>query len=202
MTLFTFPVLMFQLAIVLSILLAPPPIRPLVSFGWVVWTFGSVWFLSPLMFLQFATIAFCYFAFASPPSERAKQNGRDIQFNGDGLKNADLRGEDLVNANLNKKNLRGANLMNANLTGAKLIDANLARVILTDANLSGAKLVRTLLVNANLRGANLTNANLTGANLRGANLMNANLTGANLYGTDSVGAKFIHTTMPDGSVRE
>jgi len=64
-----------------------------------------------------------------------------------------------------KLNLRGANLIGADLSYANLSDANLS-----DANLSGADLRY-----ANLSGADLRYANLSGADLRGANLSDAKL---------------------------
>mgnify|MGYP001575590050 CR=1 FL=1 len=80
----------------------------------------------------------------------------------------DLRGADLL----------GANLRDANLWGAHLVDANLR-----DANLWGADLRGADLGGANLWGADLGGADLGGANLRGANLRGANLGGANLGGS-------------------
>ena len=65
-----------------------------------------------------------------------------------------------------------ANLRGANLIGADLIGANLTRADLIGANL----------IEANLRGANLIEANLRGANLRGANLRGANLSKVDLTG--------------------
>ena len=67
-------------------------------------------------------------------------------------------------------------------------------------------MTRANLINANLNGANLSGANLTGANLSDANLTDANLTDVNLtdaglLGADQHHAKFMNTTMPDGSLR-
>jgi hypothetical protein len=72
-------------------------------------------------------------------------------------------------------NLRGADLIDANLIGADLIGANLR-----DADLRGADLIGANLRDADLRGANLIDANLRGADLRGADLIDANLRGADL----------------------
>jgi uncharacterized protein YjbI with pentapeptide repeats len=90
---------------------------------------------------------------------------------------ANLRGANLVDANLRGANLRGANLVDANLRGANLRGADLV-----DANLRGANLVDANLRGANLRGADLRDANLVDANLRGADLRGANLVDANLRG--------------------
>lgn len=73
---------------------------------------------------------------------------------------ADLRGENLVGADLIVADLRGADLTRANLDGADLRGADLTR-----ANLTGASLIV-----ADLRGANLTGADLRGANLSRADL--------------------------------
>jgi len=67
--------------------------------------------------------------------------------------------------------------------GANLRGENLYEADLTNANLTGAHLRRANLTGANLSGANLRRANLTGANLTGANLTRANLTGAILNET-------------------
>jgi len=72
-------------------------------------------------------------------------------FNGDSLRQADLRWADLRQANLRWANLEGANLEGANLRRANLEGANLRR-----ANLEGAI----------LEGADLRRANLEGADLR------------------------------------
>ena len=81
-----------------------------------------------------------------------------------------------------RANLRDANLRGANLIGANLRDANLRGANLIGANLRDANLAWANLIDANLIGANLAWANLRGANLRGANLAWANLRGASLRG--------------------
>ena len=53
---------------------------------------------------------------------------------------ANLRGADLINANLSGANLSGANLINANLRGANLSGANLINANLSYADLSGANI--------------------------------------------------------------
>ena len=76
------------------------------------------------------------------------------------LRDADLQGADLRDANLWDADLQGADLRDANLQGANLQGAKLR-----DANLQGA----------NLRDANLWDANLRDANLQGANLRDSNI---------------------------
>ena len=72
-----------------------------------------------------------------------------------------LRSEkDGIKADLREENLREANLSWADLSGANL----------REANLSGADLSVADLREANLRGADFREANLRGANLRGAKL--------------------------------
>jgi hypothetical protein len=95
---------------------------------------------------------------------------------------ANLRGADLIDADLRGANLRGADLIGADLRGANLRGANLI-----DADLRGANLI-----DANLRGADLRGANLIDADLRGANLRGANLIGADLRGADLIGAKGVN----------
>ena len=79
-----------------------------------------------------------------------------------------------------------ANLRDANLCGAILSNANLRDANLRDANLCGAILCGAILSNANLRDANLCGAILCGANLRDANLHDANLHDANLCGAKNI----------------
>ena len=64
-----------------------------------------------------------------------------------------------------RADLRGANLIRANLSGANLSGADLRGAFLIRANLSGADLR-----GADLRGADLNRADLRGADLRGADL--------------------------------
>ena len=86
---------------------------------------------------------------------------------------ADLRGADLVIADLVRADLRGADLREANLYGANLRGADL-----TGADLRGADLTGAYFREANLYGADLRGADLRGANLYGADLRGADLTGA------------------------
>jgi hypothetical protein len=70
-----------------------------------------------------------------------------------------------------------ADLRDANLSGAELRDANLSRADLRGADLGGADLR-----DANLSRANLSGADLSRADLRDANLRDANLSGAERFG--------------------
>ena len=81
----------------------------------------------------------------------------------------------LANRSCPRCDLRGANLVyadlrGANLAGADLSHANLSQAILEGANISGANLTFTSLFGANLIEANLKRAKLNGTDLREANL--------------------------------
>ncbi|MBF0538337.1 MAG: pentapeptide repeat-containing protein [Nitrospirae bacterium] len=123
----------------------------------------------------------------------------------------DLTNADLTGANLTGADLRGANLSRADLTNAHFTGANLTCVNLTGANLTGADLRGANLTNANLKDAhftganltcaNLTDTNLTGADLTGANLKGANLTNANLKDADLKGANLTNAHFTDADLR-
>jgi hypothetical protein len=81
---------------------------------------------------------------------------------------ADLRGADLL----------GANLSHVNLSGVNLRGADLSHVNLSGVNLRGADLSHVNLRCADLRGADLSHVNLRCADLSGANLSHAILLGA------------------------
>jgi uncharacterized protein YjbI with pentapeptide repeats len=72
---------------------------------------------------------------------------------------------------------------------------------LSRANLSGDNLSYADLTHANLAHAHLPDANLYHANLFSANLAHANLSDSDLTGTSLISAKFCHTTMPDGHIK-
>ena len=86
-----------------------------------------------------------------------------------------LKGIDLRGANLSDgldENKRGAILKQADLQGAYLQDADLKRADLRDADLEGADLKHADLRDADLEGANLQDANLRDADLEGATMPN------------------------------
>lgn len=78
-------------------------------------------------------------------------------------------------ANFSRRNLRGADLIEADLA-----DANLKASILAEVDLRGADLSDANLESADLEEADLRRANLSRANLRGVYLTGADLAGANL----------------------
>ena len=113
----------------------------------------------------------------TPEGEVAHMIGprlREANLKGANLSEAQLWVADLSLANLERANLERAILFKANLTGANLVGADLSRALMTDAEMVGA----------HLAGANLTRADLTGAVLRCADLSGANLEQANLIATD------------------
>ncbi len=107
------------------------------------------------------------------------------------LRDADLRGAHLGNADLRGADLRGVNLSNAYLRDADLRGADLLGADLSNADLRGADLLGADLSNADLRGAYLCGANLSNAYLYGADLSSAYLYGADLSSAYLCGAKNI-----------
>jgi len=99
------------------------------------------------------------------------------------LIDAELRGINLSDANLERANLRsstlsGANLTRANLRGADLRAASLRRARLDHADLTGAVLRFTSLADARIEGATLTGCQIYGTsawNLRGVPRDQSNL---------------------------
>ncbi len=87
------------------------------------------------------------------------------------------------------RDLRGANLVEANLTAVDLALFNFSGANLVEANLTGANFYAQNAENktadfsfSNLSGANLSNAKLPFANLNGARLDSVNFSGADLCG--------------------
>ena len=127
------------------------------------------------------------------------------------LKEANLSGADLIEADLRKADLSGAYLSGANLrraflsdailSGAKLREANLSGADLRKANLSGAKLSEAILIEAILSEADLRGAYLRGAILSGANLSEADLRGAYLRGAILSGANLSEANLRGAYLR-
>lgn len=90
----------------------------------------------------------------------------------------DLRGADLVHADLRGANLQGAVLVGANLGRANLQASNLQGADLRQASLLGANLSGTQLQGARLDGADLRQADLQGAQVNPVSLQRAHLQGA------------------------
>ena len=107
------------------------------------------------------------------------------------LKDADLRGANLVGDNLQGVDLREANLRGARLVGVDLSIANLSGAMLYNADLQFAKLIDADLTYAVPAKANFQGADLSGADLSGADLLYADLSRAKLSGADLSEAKLI-----------
>jgi uncharacterized protein YjbI with pentapeptide repeats len=116
-------------------------------------------------------------------------NIRGADLLGANLQRLDLRNSDLSGANLRGCDLCGSDLDGAKLSGSILYEANMLKTSLCGATLNQANLNRAKLCGANLRSANLRNASLRGANLQGANLYKANLQQATLKSANLSGAK-------------
>jgi hypothetical protein len=118
---------------------------------------------------------------------------RETNLGGANLNEANLHGADLIRANLrnvkfNKANLQGANLERAHLQCGIFQAANLQRANLDSTKWSFADLTKADLQGAWLVGADLQGARLNRANLRGAILYTAELRGAYLGAANLQGA--------------
>ncbi|HKD75711.1 MAG TPA: pentapeptide repeat-containing protein [Ktedonobacterales bacterium] len=115
---------------------------------------------------------------------------------------ADLRGVDMMGANLANVALRGAKLQGATLFDAVLDDAELEGADLREANLNAARLDRAILEGADLRGAQLSPAFLNEARLKGAHLEGADLHAADLNRADCTKAHFEGADLTEVIARE
>ena len=109
---------------------------------------------------------------------------RNIDLPGAYLYEANLQEADLHNTNLSEANLERVCLDNANLSKVNLYKATLSRANLYEANLCKANLYKTNFKDANISSADLSGANLDEANLHNASLCEANLDGASLCYAD------------------
>jgi uncharacterized protein YjbI with pentapeptide repeats len=122
-------------------------------------------------------------------------DARDAKFVGADLsgglegKFKSFEGTDFSRANLAHADFTFADLVRTRFDGASLRGATL-----DEPNLSGASSFR----NADLRGATIR-ANFALIDLRGANFAGAKIL---MPGTSWLGAKFGHTTCPDGQVTD
>ncbi|NEP90455.1 MAG: low-complexity protein [Okeania sp. SIO2C2] len=120
---------------------------------------------------------------------------RDADLSGANLRDANLIRADLSGADLSGANLSGADLTRADLSGANLSGANLSRANFIRTDLSGANLINTYLIDANLIRTDLSGANLSGAKLIYANLIDAYLTGADLSSTNFIYANLCRADL-------
>ena len=118
------------------------------------------------------------------------------------LSNIDIRGVNLIKANLERadfisSNLEGGLLMQAKLQNAEFYNANLRSAVLSEANLQKAYFSGAKLGQANFYKANLQGSFLPGANLHLANLVEANLQGTNLSGAKNLEQQQIELAKGD-----
>lgn len=104
--------------------------------------------------------------------------------------NIDLRGADLVRAELQDAILAGADLRGADLREASLMGATLNRADLRGATLDGVKINDARAPFARFDDASLVGAYLWGSDFREASFDRADLTDANLKNTQLVRASF------------
>jgi len=108
------------------------------------------------------------------------------------------RGIPLIGIDLSAKTHGGSVWLSfVDLRGVDLVRANLRQANLSYAKLSHAKLSYANLRQANLSYANLRHANLSRADLPGANLFGADLRGANLFLTILDAADFSESTIDE-----
>jgi uncharacterized protein YjbI with pentapeptide repeats/beta-lactamase regulating signal transducer with metallopeptidase domain len=133
------------------------------------------------------------------------------------FRNADARGLDLHDLNLNADNFTGADMRGVNLNGAKLAAVSLSGANLANADLRGAMLTAVRLAGVKLEGAQLEGVHLAGVavrhlNLRGAALRSAvancvgcdfgglDLHGQDFHGLTLRGADFNHSDLHDANL--
>jgi len=127
---------------------------------------------------------------------------RDFNLHGANLTDANLFGVDLSRAILSRASLRGADLRDANLYGADLSRAHLRRAKIGGAYCSRAYLSEADLRWADLREADFSRANLSQATINGASLCGANLCGANLREANCRGADFREANLSGASLHK
>jgi uncharacterized protein YjbI with pentapeptide repeats len=116
------------------------------------------------------------------------------------LRNTDLSGADLSNANLFRADLSGADLSNANLFRADMTDINMSDADLSHANLSFSVLSRANLSDSVFSHANLTNAKLSYAILSYAILSKSDLSHASLSYANLSDANLSYATISEADL--
>jgi len=134
------------------------------------------------------------------PDERLDLTKADLR--GLNLLSADLHGADLRAADLRRVHLESANLCGADLREAKLRRVDLRKAILERANLRKTDLRRADLGEAKLRCATLREADLENANLYMATLREADLENANLHAADLREADLDETDLQEIHLHE
>ena len=113
----------------------------------------------------------------------------------------DLRGADLVGANVAEADLTMATLRGANLSRADLCGTDLHQADFSHANVTLAKLESANLVSAKFDKADLSSAEIFEANLRDAKLVRADLRGADLVHADLGGAYLSEADLGEAGLR-
>ncbi|MEA5509992.1 pentapeptide repeat-containing protein [Crocosphaera sp. UHCC 0190] len=137
----------------------------------------------------------------------SNHNLRGVNLIGANLEKAIFYGTDLSCARLTKANLRHSDFTSAicfegifdeaDLSYSYLTQADFSQAFLSKANLYGVYFIEAYLVDANLKNANLEKADLSNAYLTGANLTGANLQDANFSGSDLTGTQGLKLTSED-----
>ncbi len=132
--------------------------------------------------------------------------GKQADLRGADLEGMDLHGAFLPEADLLGAKLAGTNLIGADLGGAQLSesdlqDANLTGAVLTEASLQEASLMRATCTRADFRAADLRWVNFRDAQLQETDLRDALLEGAGLQGADLTTA-FLRGAKLDGALLE
>ena len=118
------------------------------------------------------------------------------------VKGANLRKQNLRNADMHRSFLVKAELRSADLRNASLSLANLQNADLKNAQLQNTNLFNTNLHNADLAFAELQHANLTQADLRGVDFIKANLKSATLVRAKLQDARFTEANLQDADLSE
>ena len=126
---------------------------------------------------------------------------REVDFRLD-LRGADLRGGQLLDADLSRAMFHHAHLSSVNFAHTDLTDSFLSHADLSQAEFHDVNFTRTRIWSANLSGAMLQDADLPGidfhnAKLVGTNLFRANLSGANFQDAKAANAWFERANLCD-----
>ena len=136
------------------------------------------------------------------------------------LKNRDLQGIDLSqadlcfsrfnNTNLTRANLENSVLNNSEIKSTKLVHANLSRAHMSKCNFMSADLADAIVVNADLHEAEFTSSILEGANFKGSDLKRVqfndstinctNFEEAILYGAHFIDLDILNSNFKDAEL--
>ncbi len=133
------------------------------------------------------------------------QNEQKQKFRID-LRNCDLHGiilenANLISANLSQTNLSGATFFNSNLNSVNLKNADMNRMSFMAVKLNNANLKDASLISADLFVVELNNANISNANMRDITANGAKFNNANLYDASLSGAYILHSEFKGADFR-